>query len=108
MRTHYWLWLVLVLGCGDSEADIDDPCDSHYDCAVKHSECIDIGDGILRCEKECVFDYECGEGATCAVVDVTDASGFCVRLCTTASDCATGNWACVPFSNIPYSYCELR
>jgi len=98
-----------MFGCGDSDALIDDPCDSIFDCAVDHSECIALGDGVYRCEKVCKFDYECGDNSGCAFsTSDIDEVGFCVRLCKTALDCATGNWACVPFSNDQnHKYCEL-
>jgi hypothetical protein len=98
-----------MLGCGGSDADIDDPCYDAYDCAVDHSECIDLGDGVNRCEKVCKFDSECGDGSECAFsTEAVDDVGFCVRLCKTASDCATGNWACVTFSDDRFSrYCAL-
>lgn len=97
-----------MLGCGDSDALIDDPCDSVLDCAVDHSECVDLGDGIYRCEKMCKFDSECGDSSACAFYDSYDTVGVCVRLCTTASDCAVGSWSCLPFADNAYvRYCEL-
>ena len=107
MRSLSLIVCAVVFGCSEPDAAIDDPCDSSDDCAVSNAECVDLGDGILRCEKACVFDLECGDGATCAFVNVTDTVGVCYRLCITESDCAIGNWSCVPFADDPYtSYCE--
>jgi hypothetical protein len=103
---------VTLVACGDESssdkdtggssaragAQIDDPCSSPDECLADNAECVDIGDGALRCQARCLGDGDCGAGAHCLFRSSAGAASFevgmCFRLCESTDDCAEANWRC--------------
>lgn len=94
---------LLVIGCGG----IDAPCRSSAACALEDAVCVDLGDGIDRCEALCVDDDDCGNRAGCLFEPGSDV-GVCWRTCETSQDCAVGSWVCAELvQGSDQGYCLL-
>lgn len=89
-------WLVLAgwIGCAGGRL-VDDPCDRAGQCELVYAECVDIADGIDRCQAVCQRDTECGPLGECLFDTVEEEFGLCWRACDTPADCAEGAWDCV-------------
>ena len=89
-----------------AEGLTDDPCGSSSQCDAPNAVCVDIGDGVRRCETRCLRDADCSYDAHC-LFGPDDEVGLCFRLCDTGEDCAVGNWLCEPITDSPQGYCVM-
>jgi hypothetical protein len=84
---------------------IDDSCSSASECGAESAECVDGGDGVSRCEAQCLGDKDCGDGANCLFKGSSDV-GSCYRTCNSVEDCAGPNWRCEQYaSDTTQSFC---
>ena len=102
-------WLVCAMGavlaaCSSETDDpsgeglIDDPCRSADDCAAASAVCIEVGDGVRRCEVRCSTNHDCPAESDC-LVESGESTGYCYRSCRTANDCAAGDWECADIAS---------
>lgn len=91
----------------------DEPCESQDECRGTQPSCVDLGDGVTRCQSMCLQDADCPEGANCifAEGDIPDEGttpGVCWRRCSDLEDCASGSWSCEPIlADSEQGYCVL-
>ena len=89
-----------------SEGLTDDPCGSASQCEASDAVCVDIGDGVRRCETRCLQDSDCSHDAHC-LFEGDDEVGLCFRVCDTAGDCAVGDWLCESITSSSQGYCVM-
>jgi hypothetical protein len=101
--------LAAAAGCEEEQTGLpaDEPCEAADECRGRRPSCVDLGDGVTRCQSMCLEDAECGGAARCLFPEGT-TPGVCYRTCDEAEDCAEGGFACEPLvEDDEQGYCVL-